>query len=304
MKSKINFGMVGVVCVATILAGCVGTDSFTRTARPGETIALSAGWQQELTRSDLTVVITPASGVPFTYNPGNSQVRTIFQGYPDPVSKLVVSDRAGVEYPNAGVFNNPVGPSYGQLVRNGTAGENDWSDTIIFMNLPRTISPGPATIALRKAGVNIITPANVEILPVAAGGGNAFTMSNYSGLSGPIRSIERAPHYIVRFTGPSGVIPHSIQADFVRTLAETETGGTAWVTHPRGDIQSTMWSDTGSLIKVMVTPVKGTTTNLLTDFKFYVTGAVTSLGVNSVKAYDIAGNPLTGFNATLQFVNN
>ena len=54
----------------------------------------------------------------------------------------------------------------------------------------------------------------------------------------------------------------------------------------------------------MVTPVKGTTTDRLTDFKFYVTGAVTSLGVNTVKAYDIAGNPLSGFSASLQFVNN
>lgn len=229
-------------------------------------------------------------------------MRTVFHGYPDPVSKLVVADRAGVEYPKAGVFNNTLNAMYGDIVRNGTAGENDWFDTVVFLDVPGTIAPGAATIALRKAGTDIMTPVNVEILPLAAGTANSFLMSNYSNLQGPVRSIERAPHYIVRFSGPSGVIPHSIQADFVRTLAAT--GGSAWVTHPRGDIQSVMWSDTGSLIKVMLTPVTGNTTELLSDFKFYVTGAVTSLVTNSVKAYDIAGNPLTGFTATLQFVNN
>ena len=301
MKRKVDFGLAGVVCAVVMLAGCAGGQSFTKAARPGETIALAVGWQQTLTRNDFSVVITPASGSAITYNPGDLRVRTVFQSYPDPVSKLVVSDRTGVAYPNAGVFNNALNATYGRTVRNATAGENDWSDTIVFMDLPLTLAPGVATIALRRAGLDVMTPATVEILPLAAGSSNAFVMSNFGGLNGPIRSIERAPHFVVRFSGPVDIIPHSIQADFTRTLAAT---GTAWVAHPRGDIQSTLWSDTGSLIKVMVTPVKGTTTDRLTDFKFYVTGAVTSLGVNTVKAYDIAGNPLSGFSADLQFVNN
>ena len=54
----------------------------------------------------------------------------------------------------------------------------------------------------------------------------------------------------------------------------------------------------------MLTPVKGTTTDRLSDFKFYVTGAVTSLTTNTIKAYDIVGNPIPGFTASIQYINN
>ena len=135
------------------LAGCVGTSAFTTAARPGETIALAAGWNQQLTRNDLTVVITPASGSPVTYNPGDARVRTIVQGYPDPVSKLLVSDRSGVTYPDAGLPNNgfsasgynTLPPSFGNIVRGQTGNENDWSDTIVFLDLPATLAPGQAS---------------------------------------------------------------------------------------------------------------------------------------------------------------
>lgn len=272
---------------------------------------MAVGWKQTLTRNDFTVEIVPASGPLITYNPGDARVRTVFQGYPDPVSKLVVSDRAGVTYPDSGSWNwgltpsgyNELQPSFGSnFVRPMTGNENDWSDTFVFLDLPATIAPGLATIKLKRAGVNVSRPATIEVLPLTAAAQNIFEF-NFNGGDAPgmIRAVERAPHYIVRFSGPSGIIPHSIQADFTRTLASS---GNAWVTHPRGDIQSTMWSDTGSLIKVMVTPVKGTSVDRLTDFKFYVTGAVTSLTTNSIKAYDIAGNQLSGFTASIQFINN
>lgn len=308
MKDYFNLARTGVICAAVFLAGCAGQSAFTTAARPGETIAMAVGWKQALTRNDLTVEITPQTGPLITYNPGDSRVRTLVQGYLDPVSKLIISDRAGVTYPDSGLQNNDkasgyddLSPSWAGYVRSQTGDENDWSDTIIFVDLPTTIAAGAASIRLLSANVQLATPIGIEVLPVAAGPRNHFGMSNYFGLGALIRSAERAPHYIVRFNGPAGVIPHSIQADFARTLAAS---GNAWVTHPRGDIQSTMWSDTGSLIKVMLTPVKGTSVDRLTDFKFYVTGAVTSLTTNSIKAYDIAGNPLSGFSASIQFVNN
>ncbi|MEQ1661857.1 MAG: hypothetical protein ABL877_04095 [Thiobacillus sp.] len=305
MERTYDIGLLGLAFAVLIFSGCAGQQTFTASARPGETVAVAAAWNPGLTRAQLSVVITPESGATVTYAPGDTRVRTVFQSYPDPLSKLVVGDRAQVDYPAAGLSNgqggyNVLSKNFGNWFVRGSAGnENDWANAFVFLDLPQSIPAGLATIDLKVAGTSIVPPTTIEVLPLPAAGTNSFPLSN--GIAGPIRSVERAPHYVVRFTGPSGVIPHSIQADFTRTLAAT---GNAWVTHPRGDIQSAMWSDTGSLIKVMVTPVKGTTTNLLTDFKFYVTGAVTSLGVNSVKAYDIAGNPLTGFNATLQFVNN
>lgn len=309
MKIKIGMEHIGGLCGVLFLAGCTGMQGFTTAARPGETIAVAAGWQQGLTRNNLTVTITPQSGPIITYGAGDYRIRTVVQGYPDPVSKIVVSDRANITYaqsgfggnqtePNPIIYNN-LSPSIGNFTRNLTGGENDWSQTFVYIDLPTTIASGDATIQLTSNGNNLLEGTTIEILPLTASGRNLFPMS--TGINSPIRGAERAPHYTVRFTGPVGVIPHSIQAEFSRTLSAS---GNAWVTHPRGDIQSTMWSDTGSLIKVMLTPVKGTSVDRLSDFKFYVTGAVTSLTTNSIKAYDIAGNQLPGFTASIQFVNN
>jgi len=64
------------------------------------------------------------------------------------------------------------------------------------------------------------------------------------------------------------------------------------------------WADTGSSIKVLRSPAKGVSSTLLADFDFYVTGAVTTLALNTIKAYDVAGNTLAGFSVSLQYINN
>jgi hypothetical protein len=203
--------------------------------------------------------------------------------------------------------NNPV--SFGQLspanggsVRYATGGVNDWFDTFVLLDLPNTLAPGVVTIEFSSNGTPIGNSITVEVLPGTPALRNKFLMGGaWGGLPGWIRSIERAPHFAVRFTGPVGIVPHSIQADFTRTLAAS---GNSWVTHGRGDIMNISWVDNGPLLKVMQTPVKGATTNLLSDFNFYVTGAVTALDINSVKAYDIAGNQIAGFSASLKYINN
>lgn len=314
MDTKHNVVLFWLAGAILLTAGCTGVNTFTTAARPGETIAVAAGWNQKLTRSTLTVTITPQTGPVITYAPGDYRIRSIVQAYPDPVSKLVISDRARVTYPGAGnpqyseepnpIIYNQLSPATGNNVRYNTGQENDWSQTIVYLDIPSSIAPGGATLQFSMAGVNLLPDGTVvEVLPVAAGISkrNFFDMSDYAGLGAMIRAGERAPHFAVRFSGPEGVIPHSIQADFTRTLSGT---GNAWVTHPRGDIQNAMWTDTGSLIKVMLSPAKGATTDRLSDFKFYVTGAVTGLTTNTVKAYDIAGNPLSGFTASIEFVNN
>lgn len=312
MGEKRYLTWFGLVTYVVFMAGCTGMQTFTASARPGETIAIAAGWNQTTTRNNLTVIITPQNGSPITYSPGDARVRTIIQGYPDPVSKLVVSDRANMTYPNAGLplydglgslpTYNPLGPDLSILVRSQTNQSNDWSLTSVFIDLPTTLPPGPATIDLLSSGVAITpSPTSVEVLPTAAASSNPFEMSSFAGMGAMIRAAERAPHYIVVLNGPENVVPHSIQVDFSRTLAAS---GNPWVTHGRGDISNLSWVDNGTLLKVMQTPVTGKTTNLLSDFNFYVTGAVTALTVNTVKAYDINGNPLPGFSASLQYINN
>jgi hypothetical protein len=310
MSGQINMHMkMGALFLVLLLAGCAGQQAFTPAARPGETILLAAGWQQRLTRNNLMVMITAQNGEITTYNPGDPRVRTVIQSYPDPVSKLVVSDRAKVTYPasgytpNGGVTYNDLSPDFGGYTRNMTGQENDWSNTAVLIDLPIDLSPGAATIKLLLNGVSIVKPPiDLDVLPVVdAAERNHLSMSNASGASGLIRAIERAPHFVVRFVGPDGVIPYSMQADFGRTLAPT---GNAWVTHGRGDIQNIMWSDNGATIRTLLMPTNGVTVDRLSDFKFYVTGAVTSLTVDSVLAYDVSGNLLPGFSATIESVDN
>jgi hypothetical protein len=313
MNGKRKLSLPRVIFILVFIAGCAGEQAFTTSARPGETIAVAVGWYPNLTRSNLTVQITDANGTAVTYNPGEPHVRALIQGYPDPVSKLVVSDRAQVSYAHAGlpVFdgsgtNAPtyaaLGPSFGNNARSAAGGSNNWLQTIVYLDLPTTLVPGQATVRVLDASGARLTPYEimVDVLPGASVPINSFTMENLS-LGALLRAGEQAPHFNVAFSGPSGVIPHSLQIDFVRTLG---TSGTVWVTHSRGDIQNIMWTDNGSLLKAMLTPAQGVTDNLLSDFNFYVTGAVTSLTVNSVKAYDISGNPLSGFTAGIQQVSN
>lgn len=314
MMWRKNHAWLGTLCLASLIfAGCTGLQSFTTSAKPGETIALAAGWQPQVTRNNLTVVITPESGAPITYLPGDQRIRTVFQSYIDPLAKILIADKANITYPDAGwpsyptnennpISFGPLSPENGGSVRYATGGVNDWFDTFVLLDLPTTLPPGMATVDLSSDGTPIGNSVTVEVLSGTPAPRNRFVMGGaWNSLPGWIRSIERAPHFSIQFTGPAGVIPHSIQADFARTLAAS---GNPWVTHGRGDISNISWADNGTLLKVMQTPVTGKTTNLLSDFNFYVTGAVTALTVNTVKAYDINGNPLPGFSASLQYINN
>lgn len=303
----LNAKSYGAVFLGFLLAGCAGQNTFTQSARPGETVMLAVGWKQDLTRNDLSVTITPETGEPISYNAGDSRIRAVIQAYPDPVSKLVVSDQAKISYQKSGLSwdgstYNVLPPSFGNLVRNSTNMENDWSNTMIFLDLPAGLAPGVASVSLYKAGGAVLTnPIVVEVLSGAAAERNLFPMSNYSGVGAMMRSVERAPHFVVNFSEDTGMVPHSMQIDFVRTLASE---GKPWVTHGRGDIKNVLWSDNGTLLKVALTPTNGVAVSKLSDFKFYVTGAVTGLTVNSVKAYDVSGNLLTGFSANTAFINN
>jgi hypothetical protein len=307
MNAKRHFGG-WIVLMALSSAGCTGVNTFTTSARPGETVAVAAGWNQKLTRNDLTVVITPASGPMVTYAAGDPRIRSLFQMYPDPVSKLVVSDRAKIPYPNSGLLNsygnyNVLGAEFGSVfIRPMAGGQNDWSTALVLLDLPATLAPGSATVQLKDGNENVLaTPAQIEILPLSGGEPDQFILGGGTGMPGLIRAIERAPHYAIRLSGPAGVIPHAVQVEFSRGLAST---GNAWVTQGRGDIMNLTWADTGTLIRVLRSPADGQSPTLLDDFNFYVTGAVTSLAPSLVKAYDVAGNLLPGFTVNLEYVNN
>lgn len=301
MNRYVSMLRIGLACLSLVLVGCTGVNTFTTGGRPGETVAAAIGYQQKVNRSNLTVKVTANNGAVYTYSPGDSRIRTVFQAYPDPVSKLVVADRANTTYGTQ--FPDYIINSWGYAIRgNMTSGDNDWSETFVLFDLPTDIASGTASLQFASGGTDLtVSSIPIEVLPGPAATPQPFQyFQNTSKLQAPYTGGERAPHFVVDFTGPAGSIPNSIEAIFSRTLGST---GDPWVTHGRGDLKNLMWSDNGSEIKVMLTPVKGTPLSLLKDFKFYVTGSVTSLNLISLKAYDASGNPLSGFTPIIEQVN-
>ena len=92
MKCMHNNKWLLLILMSLGLGGCVGTQTFTTAARSGETVVLAVGWQKTLARQNMTITITPASGAPVTYLPGDARVRGVVNLYPDPRSNLVVDD--------------------------------------------------------------------------------------------------------------------------------------------------------------------------------------------------------------------
>jgi hypothetical protein len=280
------------------LAACVGTQSFTTAARPGETVALAVGWQKKLSRQNVTVTITPSSGSPVTYPPNDPKVRAIVNMYPDPASRAVVGTMTGQD------LDYCADACTGALIK-AVSSDNDWWQTVMMLDLPSTFPSGAATVSITDSAGAVIQPIYIDILP-GTSASNLFTVYNTWGSVTPLlqywpdllRSMERADRYTVTFAS-SGVIPHSIQVEFTRTPGV----GVTWVVNPRGDIKNVAWTDDGTRIKVLLTPTVGETLSQLLDYKFYIAGGIAGLTQTNLKAYDVNGNPVSGITANVQFSN-
>ena len=287
------------VLVSLGLGGCVGTQTFTTAARSGETVMLAVGWQKQLVRQNLTVTITPASGAPVTYLPGDARVRGVVNLYPDPLSSAVVDTQTGQSSP-AGTIGNMIN-SMVTLSADGVTNDNEWCQTSVMMDLP-TVATGTATINIVDSQGAVIPPISVEILSGSSAQNkfnilppnNASTLNLTSVFPQSIHSMERAPHSLLIFSGPT--IPHSMQL----TFAHTPSVGKTWIVNPRGDIKSVEWTDNGSNITVVLAPVQGVTLSQWLDFKFYIAGGLSGLTLTSLKAYDISGNPVAGVVPAIQ----
>ena len=286
------------------LAACVGFQSFTTAARPGETVALAIGWNKTLTRQNMTVTITPSSGAAITYAPNDPRVRAIMNLYPDPASRAVVGYKTNQALGGAGAnIGNQIA---GQITYNTATGESDadYWQTTVFLDLPTTLPVGTATIAITGGTDAPLNPMHVEILPGSSvsnpfniytwSGANAGSYSLLSLFPNALIAMERAPQSTVTFSGI--IIPHSIQFDFSHTPAVGKT----WIVNPRGDIKNVLWTDTGSNVRVILTPTAGTTLAQMIDFKFYISGGLTGITPTNLKAYDINGTPVSGVSFAIQ----
>ncbi len=289
------------------LTACVGVQTFTPAARPGDTVALAIGWQKNLARENVTVTITDADGAVTTYDPNDSHVRGIVNMYPDPASRAVVGTMTkqdlGYNATNTGNLIN------GSVTSDSTGEhDNDWWQTTMLLDLPATLAAGTATIAIADSGGATIPSSSITIVP-GTGTPNPFTV--YAPWGGTLSifptwptllgSLERADHYTVVFGSEQDangnyVIPHSIQMQFTHRPNVGET----WVINPRGDIKNVIWNDDGTNLTVILTPTRGMTLKQMLDFKFYVAGGILDLAQSSLKAYDVNGVPMSGVTASIQ----
>jgi len=278
----------------TVMAGCTGTQTFGTAARPGDTVALGLGWNQELSRQNLIVTITAADGASYIYNPGDPAVRAIINNYPDPVSNLVVGSQTGQNI----VGNETI---WGTLIDGSvTGGDKDWSQTVVFLDLPVGMATGIATVDISTPGGLAIAPIAVEIL---AGSGSAHTFTNREGLTispAHLKSLERASHNTITFQGST--VPYAIQLDIVHDPDVDRGGvGRAYVVNTRGDIKNVSWTDDGTNLRVILLPANNQTPSDLLHFKFYVAGGITGLQNPVVQAFDSNGGVLvSGVTATIQ----
>lgn len=238
--------------------------------RPGDTVAVSVGWQRNLSRQNVAITITPSSGAPVSYLPGDPGIRAVVNVYPDPVSRL----RAG----------SPGG------------GQEDWWDTAVYFDMPIGLAAGTASVQISGPG-GLLTPEPiaVEVLPGVTRSGPPGAGATAPGTTeSDLAPLERVEHVTVTFAGPA--VPHSIQLQLHYTPAASRAG----VVNPRGDVKNLVWADHGTTLTVLLTPAGGVTPQDFGAFSFYVTGALADLHVTSLRAYDIRGTQLADVSARIE----
>jgi hypothetical protein len=275
------------VLILLAIAGCTATTPLPTAARPGDTVVLPIGWNKEITRQNVTITITPASGTAIVYGPNDPNIRTIVNMYPDPASRLVV----GTETQQSLGVDADI---YGGLINDTVTNQDrDWWQTLVYFDLPVTIDTGTASIDITGPNGSVLSsPATIEILPGVGSpydaGDTVFSAQEKQSL---LSALERSDHYTVTFT--AGTVPHSIQVEFSHTAGI----GKAWVVNPRGDLKNVVWSDNDANLKILLVPTHGETLAHLSHFKFYIAGGIADLRLNQVKAYDVNGTPITDINA-------
>jgi len=281
---KANLIKITALFLTTALVGCSGVQTFKSHLRAGETAAVAAGWKHNFSRDNITVTITPSIGSPIIYLPNDPAVRGVVNMYPDPISSMVVSDASDQDI-------TPFARTYALGTNFFTSGDKDWWQTTIFIDLPNTLPTGLTNIEITNTqGDSVASTVNIidgigqaEIFDVDQNG--PLTETQFA-------ALERIDHFVVSFTGD--VKPHAIQVDFTHDPDVNNGGvGKAYVSNPRGDLKSIIWSDNGTGLKVLLTPTQLQAVSDMQDYKFYVSGGITNLLMSNVLAVDIDGNSLT-----------
>jgi hypothetical protein len=284
-----------VLLVVVVPLGCAGTKTFHQLARPLDTVAVAAGWKHHFTKNNITVEIQPAdSGPSIFYPPNDPNVPVITNFYPDPLSSIILSRQTAQDLtPYAGTYA-------AQMSYLFTNEDKDWWQTVVFVNLPGSLPEGLTTIIITDPEGETAT-ANLNIV-AGTGQPHRFRADDIGALTDDeLASLSRVGHYTVSFETTTSV-PEAIQIDLQHDPDVDHSGaGRAYVVNPLGYIKNALWSNqpAGTGLRVILMPTRTGEITQMLDFKFYVAGGVTNLGIVDVQAFDVDGNPVTGVTATI-----
>jgi hypothetical protein len=252
--------------ILVVIGPTAAASSVVAAGRPGETVVVSVGGQKGLSRQTVAVTVT-ASGRSVTYEAGDPRIRAVVNVYPDPLSRLRAATPGSAQH------------------------QPDAWDTHVYFDLPLGLDIGTAHVEIRGPQGSLTGVVPLEILP---GIGAPLSPEDASLAGNALAPLERTEHATIAFSGPS--VPHSIQIE----LSYTAGAAVVSVINTRGDLKNLVWADHGSRLIVLMTPVAGRTLREFRAFEFYVTGGVTDLQVNSLRAYDVTGARLPGVSARVE----
>ncbi len=191
-----NWSSLLIVVIAVATSGCAGRQTFSDTAREGETVAVAAGLKHAFTRENITVTITPASGSPVTYPANDPAIRAVTNLYADPLSSIVISREIGNnETPFAQTYAGTVASFF-------TGDDKDWWQTLVILDLPTPMAAGLATVDVSTLDGTETASATLNIV-AGTGAPNSLDAE----VLGPLQqdqltSLQRVEHYTVQFSGP------------------------------------------------------------------------------------------------------
>jgi len=192
MNKKSHMGIISFLITSMIfLHGCAGLNTFPIAARSGDTVMLSAGSLDNLSKANAQVVLIDSNNVSHNLT---SNVRNVIRIYPDKTSPLWL-DISEDRLRTVGLMTQ-------------RAGHGPWLSTVV-LDLPLSLPDGPATVRLSTPGAEVPNGAGdineidvtLEILP-GTGVSNSFDYfaQSYdpSYTPGDISQLEQSSCVIVR----------------------------------------------------------------------------------------------------------
>jgi len=243
-------------------------------------------------KDNISITITPSSGLPIVLSSDDPAIRGIINLYPDPISSMKISPQLNQDI-------TPSARAYADTTRFTANGNNDWYQTSVFMDLPISLPVGLTQIEI----TNGLGSSHSATLDIIEGIGQPNTFSTDSSAvdldKAMFDSLARISHKT--FNLQSEILPSAVELLFEYPADMPERiRDKIFVVNPLGERKNLHWSNVGVNLKILITESKGGVIDNINDYKFYITGTASNyLTFVSLQGFDIDGYPISGITHTL-----